>query len=184
MKKLLLVTFLFSFQFFMAQVGINTTSPNAQLDIQSTNQAAPNNTDGLLIPKIDVFPAINPTATQQGMLVYLTTATTFSGNPKPIGFYYWNDSPADWIAVKGTDGGTLDQAYDFGGAGLGKTITADSGAVLINGTDGLVSTGTSSTGAVAPSGIGTRMVWNPRKVAFRAGFVSGSQWDDVNMAQV
>ena len=30
-------------------------------------------------------------------------------------------------------GGTLDQAYDFGGAGAGKTITADSGPVTING---------------------------------------------------
>jgi hypothetical protein len=181
MKKVLLLLFLFHAHFFMAQVGINTTNPNAQLDIQSTSQAAPSNTDGILIPKMDVFPAINPTSAQQGMLVYLTTATTFSGNPKPIGFYYWNDSPADWIAVKGTDGGTLDQAYDFGSAGAGRTITADAGAVLINGTDGLVSTGTSSTGAVAPSGAGTRVVWNPRKVAFRAGFVSGSQWDDVNI---
>ena len=184
MKKLLLVTFLFSFQFFMAQVGINTTSPNAQLDIQSTNQAAPSNTDGVLIPKVDVFPAINPTTAQQGMLVYLTTATTFSGTPKPIGFYYWNDSPADWIAVKGTDGGTLDQAYDFGGAGLGRTITADTGAVTINGADGLVSTGISGSGALAPSGAGTRMVWNPRKGAFRAGNLFGvlsDSWDDINI---
>ena len=33
----------------------------------------------------------------------------------------------------GSGGGTLDQAYDFGGAGAGKTITADSGPVTING---------------------------------------------------
>lgn len=33
-------------------------------------------------------------------------------------------------------GGTLDQAYDFGGAGAGKTITVDSGPVTINATDG------------------------------------------------
>ena len=183
MKKLFLLAFLFSSQFFMAQVGINTTNPNAQLDIQSTSQAAPSNTDGILIPKMDVFPAVNPTAAQQGMLVYLTTATTFSGNPKPIGFYYWNDSPADWIAVKGTDGGTLDQAYDFGGAGLGRIITADTGAVTINGTDGLVSTGTSGSGVVVPSGAGTRMLWNPRKSAFRAGEVGGTEWDDFNLGQ-
>jgi hypothetical protein len=115
------------------------------------------------------------------MLVYLTTATTFSGNPKPIGFYYWNDSPADWIAVKGTDGGTLDQAYDFGSAGAGRTITADAGAVLINGTDGLVSTGILGSGVVAPSGAGTRMVWNPKSGAFRAGSVTGTQWDDTSI---
>ncbi len=77
--------------------------------------------------------------------------------------------------------GTLDQAYDFGGAGAGRTITADTGAVTIAGTDGLVSTGTVGSGAVAPSGAGTRMVWNPNKAAFRAGGVNGTQWDDVNI---
>jgi len=83
----------------------------------------------------------------------------------------------------GNTSGTLDQAYDFGGAGLGKTITADAGAVLINGTDGLVSTGTVNSGAIVPSGTGTRMVWNPRKAAFRAGQAAGSDWDDVNVGQ-
>jgi hypothetical protein len=34
----------------------------------------------------------------------------------------------------GSGGGTLDQAYDFGGPGAGKIITADSGPVTINGT--------------------------------------------------
>lgn len=180
-KKILLFSLLVLGIESKAQVGINTTTPNAQLDVQSSNQSTPSNTDGILIPKVDVFPATNPTFAQQGMLLYLTTATTFSGNPKPIGFYYWNNTPPDWIAIQGTDGGTLDQAYDFGGPGNGGTITADTGAVLINGTDGLVSTGTSGTGVVAPSGAGTRMVWNPRKTAFRAGIVTGTQWDDTNI---
>jgi trimeric autotransporter adhesin len=82
-----------------SQVGINTVLPDAQLDIRSSNQATPSSTDGLLIPKIDAFPAINPTAAQQGMMVYLTTATTFSGNPKSIGFYYWDNVSSDWIAI-------------------------------------------------------------------------------------
>jgi trimeric autotransporter adhesin len=56
-----------------AQVGINTTLPDAQLDIRSSNQATPSNTDGILIPKIDAFPVTNPTLAQKGMLVYLTT---------------------------------------------------------------------------------------------------------------
>ena len=161
----------------MAQVGINTTTPNAQLDIRSSNQTTPSNTDGMLIPKVDTFPATNPTIAQQGMLVYLTTnvGTNLSG------FYYWNNPTLTWIPIKGTDTGTLDQAYDFGGAGNGRTITADAGAVTINGTDGFVSIGTSNVGAVAPSGAGTRMVWNPRKRAFRAGNVNGTQWDDINI---
>ena len=88
---------------------------------------------------------------------------------------------ATWTNPIGITNGTLDQAYDFGGAGLGKTITADAGAVLINGTDGLVSTGTFGSGAFAPTGIGTRMVWNPRKGAFRAGGTISTGWDDVNI---
>ena len=161
-----------------AQVGINTTLPNAQLDIRSSNQALPSNTDGLLIPKIDVFPATNPTIAQQGMLVYLTTTV---GTNQP-GFYFWDNATTDWKPIIGaTSAGTLDQAYDFGGAGLGKTITADAGAVVINGTDGLVSTGTLGSGAIAPSGDGVKMFWNPRKAAFRAGRVTGTQWDDGNL---
>ncbi|HRE77636.1 MAG TPA: tail fiber domain-containing protein [Flavobacterium sp.] len=179
MKKLIFYFFvLFSTSLF-AQVGINTTTPNAQLDIRSSNQVAPTSTDGMLIPKIDTFPATNPAVDQQGMLVYLTTNV---GSNQP-GFYYWDNVTTSWISVKGTDGGTLDQAYDFGGPGNGRTITADAGAVTINGTDGLVSTGTLSSGEVAPSGAGTRMVWNPRKAAFRAGRVTFDQWDDTNIGE-
>ena len=56
-----------------------------------------------------------------------------------------------WVAPSTIASGTLDQAYDFGGPGLGKTITADAGAVLISGWDGLVSTGNVGTGALMPS---------------------------------
>lgn len=83
-----------------AQVGINTTTPNAQLEIKSSDQANPTNTDGLIIPKIDVFPATNPTAAQQGMMVYLTTTV---GVNSP-GFYYWDG--ASWKSVGGTGGGS------------------------------------------------------------------------------
>ena len=38
----------------------------------------------------------------------------------------------------GGGGNTLDAAYDQGGAGAGRTITAESGAVIIEGTGGLV----------------------------------------------
>lgn len=39
-----------------------------------------------------------------------------------------------------------------------------------------------SSGASLPvSGAGTRMMWYPKKAAFRAGYVSGTQWDDSNI---
>ena len=36
------------------------------------------------------------------------------------------------LPTSGGSGGTLDQSYDFGGAGLGRSITTDAGAVQIN----------------------------------------------------
>lgn len=47
-------------------------------------------------------------------------------------------------------GGTLDQAYDFGGAGAGRTITADSGAVNITGSGGLTVSSTIGIGTISP----------------------------------
>lgn len=84
----------------IAQVGIGTTSPNAQLDIRSNNQTTPSNTDGILIPKVDTFPATNPGANQQGMLIYLTTVATFSSVIKQPGFYYWDNTTTNWIGIQ------------------------------------------------------------------------------------
>jgi len=44
-------------------------------------------------------------------------------------------------AVTTSTGNTLDQAYDQGGAGVGRTITADAGAVYIAGSSGLTVAG-------------------------------------------
>lgn len=99
MKKLynFLILFLMT-SFGFSQVGINTTMPNAQLEIKSSSELTPTNTDGILIPKIDAFPLINPTVAQQSMMVYLTT--TSAG--KPPGFYYWDNVTTSWKGFDGT----------------------------------------------------------------------------------
>ncbi len=56
-------------------------------------------------------------------------------------------------------GGTLDEAYDFGGSGAGRTIVADAGAVTVGGTEGFLVTGTYGTGTIPASGAGTRMMF-------------------------
>ncbi|MFM2230159.1 MAG: hypothetical protein RL607_1417 [Bacteroidota bacterium] len=89
-----LALLLFSIPIF-SQVGINTTTPNAQLEIKSSNEATPAITDGIIIPKINAFPTVNPTAEQQGMMVFLTTTV----GTKVPGFYYWDNSTATWIGV-------------------------------------------------------------------------------------
>jgi len=73
---------------------------------------------------------------------------------------------------------SLDDAYNHG-----PFIIADSGAVTINGTDGLLATGTLNSGTIPASGAGIRMMWYPRKAAFRAGYVTNTQWDDINIGQ-
>ncbi|NNM23164.1 MAG: hypothetical protein HKO54_06405 [Flavobacteriaceae bacterium] len=77
-----------------AQVGIGTTSPKSLLDISASNAASPAISDGILIPRIDAFPAIDPGADQDGMLVFLTTPT----GSYEKGFHYWDNTVFSWIA--------------------------------------------------------------------------------------
>ncbi|MGE0635880.1 MAG: beta strand repeat-containing protein [Bacteroidia bacterium] len=94
---------------------------------------------------------------------------------------------ASWVdpntLVTGGSGGTLDDAYDFGGAGAGRVITADAGAVEINGVDGFITTGTMSSGTIPATGPGTRMMWYPTKAAFRAGHVQNNEWNDADIGE-
>ena len=93
-------------QFGFSQVGINTTSPQALLDIKSSNQVTPSNTDGILIPKMNAFPITNPTAAQNSMLINLTT--TSAG--KPPGFYYWDQPSTSWKGFN-ADGAATSKYY-------------------------------------------------------------------------
>ncbi|MEY8847645.1 tail fiber domain-containing protein [Psychroserpens sp. XS_ASV72] len=95
MKRFIIVIgFCFGILLAHAQVGVGTTNPNATLDIRSSNQATPINTDGILIPKVDVFPT-GVGANQDAMLVYLTTTV---GSNAP-GFYYYNHSTTTWLPI-------------------------------------------------------------------------------------
>lgn len=176
MKRICAVLSMPFFYFFSyAQVGINTTSPNAQLDIRSSNQSAPEYTDGVLIPKIDAFPLSNPTVSQQGMLVYLNTV---QGDNLP-GFYWWDNTVTAWIPLAG---GTLDNAYDHGGPGVGRLIDATDGAVHIAGEDGLYVTGSLNNGDdLTLTGEGAKMFFYPKKAAFRAGYTFDNQWNNDNI---
>lgn len=174
MKKILLLLLIPFLNF--SQVGIGTSTPNSSaiLDVTSTNK-------GILIPRVslnnvtDSTTPINSPAT--GLLVWNTNATVTGGSG--IGFYYYTGS--QWTPIT-VGKNTLDQAYDQGGAGLGRTIIADANAVRINGTDGILVTGTFGSGATTEiSGAGTRMFFNPRKSAFRSGTVTGTQWDNANI---
>ena len=48
----------------------------------------------------------------------------------------------------------------------------------VNNTNGVLYTGSFGTGTIPTEGSGTRMMWYPRKAAFRSGRVTGVQWND------
>lgn len=93
MKRLVLICLLCVSFTTKAQVGVNNTNPQATIDITASNITNPANNDGILIPRIDQFPATNPTAQQHSMIVYLTT-TVGSNTP---GFYYWDNTTTTWL---------------------------------------------------------------------------------------
>lgn len=67
-----------------------------------------------------------------------------------------------------------------GNVGIGTdTPSTDFQVSGINGA--LFSAGTDSEGLIPATGPGARMMWYARKRAFRAGYVSGTQWDDMNV---
>ena len=167
------VIFLFNFY---AQVGIGTTTPDASaaLDITSTAK-------GLLIPRINLSSVTNTSldgtnTAATGLLIWNTNASVTGGSG--IGLYYFDGS--QWQKMK-TPANTLDGAYDQGGAGVGRTITADAGAVEIAGTDGFIVTGTFGSGQDVAHNTNPQMFFNPKKAAFRAGLVDGTQWDSSNI---
>lgn len=76
-----------------AQVGINTTNPQASLEIVASDANNPDNKDGLLVPRVANFPSTNPVS--KGLLIYLND--TDNNNAEADGFYVWDGS--GWMAV-------------------------------------------------------------------------------------
>lgn len=117
MKKYsLTILFTFIYYFSLAQVGIGTTSPSAQLDVTSTTQ-------GILIPRVDLTsltiqaPVINP---KGGALVVSTMVFHNGTNGIIAGYYYWDG--AKWQGIgKAYENRGL-QFYAFSGNGASPNI--------------------------------------------------------------
>jgi hypothetical protein len=97
--------------------------------------------------------------------------------------------PVDKILIqrtccKGKHCCPLDEAYDYPTPGSGRIIIADAGPVEIEGTDGIIVSGVHGNGYAAPAIPGSRMFFNPRKSAFRVGYVGYPDlWKDANIGE-
>jgi trimeric autotransporter adhesin len=108
-------------------------------------------------------------------------------------FNYWNVTGNTGISSSTNFLGTINSAdlvfktnnlermriTSAGKIGVGTSVPT--ATLHIIGNDGVVAEGTFGTGAVPPTGAGTRMIWYPKKGAFRAGTVTASQWDDASI---
>ena len=99
MKNFTTILILLISSYGMAQVGVNTTAPNAMMEISST-------TNGFLLPRVALAgtnvaaPVVNPQGGTilESTLVY-NTATVAGANGVSPGYYYWNGSR--WITFTG-----------------------------------------------------------------------------------
>ncbi|MCQ9639531.1 hypothetical protein MP478_09020 [Chryseobacterium sp. WG14] len=96
-NKLLIVTFTLVSSMIFGQVGINTSTPQATLDVVAkvpTGSAA--NVDGILVPRIDRQRAQSMSSVPVSTLVYVNnigtgTATGTTVNIDKVGFYYFEN---------------------------------------------------------------------------------------------
>ncbi len=75
-----------------SQIGINTSTPKATLDVAVQDSANPKNTDGVIIPRVT---SLNNSETKEtGLLIFLDFEDP-STQTIERGFYYWNGT--QWI---------------------------------------------------------------------------------------
>lgn len=86
MKHALKISVFLLFGILSAQVGIGTSNPQATLHLEPNNPFASTGKDGILIPKLNEFPAV---AKAEGQTIFLENHSSL-----PDGFYYWDGQ--DW----------------------------------------------------------------------------------------
>jgi hypothetical protein len=71
---------------------------------------------------------------------------------------------------------------DYANNRVGINTATPEFSLALGGDGGILARGTKDSGAtLSDLGAGTRMIWYPRKSAFRAGYVDGTQWNDANI---
>ncbi len=99
-------------------------------------------------------------------------------NVEPIlDFVHTMNSPAQQ-ATFSAGGNVYMRAWFDGHVGIG-TLTPAAG-LHVSHDDGIIADGTFGAGQHLAAGAGTRLIWSPKTASFRAGLITGTQWDEAN----
>jgi hypothetical protein len=160
-------------------VGIGGISPDASaiLELAST-------TKGLLPPRMTTAERNLIGTPATGLVVYNSSTNTMD--------YYDGTAWASFASSAGStsilvdaDGDTKiqveegadDDTIRFDTAGVERAVITPAGEFMVSGTH-------NATGNTVPvEGAGSRMFFDPQISAFRAGYVSGTQWDAANIGE-
>lgn len=117
MKNLITLLGIFGYSILVSsQVGVNTTTPSATLDIVAKNTSA-TSVDGIIAPRIDRLKALNMSGVPNGTFIYINdistgTATGQAANINATGYYYFEGTA--WKKFAGS-GGSGDNIYNADG---------------------------------------------------------------------
>jgi len=160
------------------------TKESQQSSVNSAEETT--STDNLLVKDSDanVLMQINDEGSSGSItLPSLSTIGTSSDKLYNIGSsLYWNGSALGTAGSAGgwtDDGSVIRLSLNTDKVGIGTTVPTT--ALHVTGNDGVLFEGTYHNGTALSLGAGTRMMWYPKKAAFRAGSISGTQWDDANI---
>nr|WP_315035681.1 hypothetical protein [uncultured Chryseobacterium sp.] len=141
MKNTLLLLGIISFSFVDAQVGINTPSPSATLDVVAKNAAGTStNVDGVLMTRVDRQRAQVMTGTPTSTLIYVNNITTGTQtgtaiNIDAVGYYYYNGTA--WVKLHNPNNSNFvsSNIYNADGTLIGnRTVTQNANTLSFTGT--------------------------------------------------
>ena len=112
----------------------------------------------------------------------LSDITTFDNKLYNVGTeLYWSGDPLGTSRNVGWETSTslvrLNSINDKVGIG----INSPTAKLHVQGIDGVLFEGTFGSGTIPKEGSGARLMWYPKKAAFRAGLVDVGQWNDINI---